>query len=81
MKRSHSKQLTPLINQLIRNIRSTSSTFDLRELLRIIHRPGWTSIAEVAFVKGILTATNAHLQVITTLRGALLAGSRRVERS
>ena len=81
MKRTHTAQLKPLISELIRSLRSTSSASDLRELLRIIHRPGWTTPAEVAFARGILTTTIQHLQVVAMLRNVLLIGSRNVKRS
>jgi hypothetical protein len=51
---------------------------DFEELIKIIHRPGWTTVAELAFATGILEAMHAHAQVMVGLKQALLRGSDQV---
>jgi len=55
-----------------------SSADDFDELLNLIHRPGWTTPAEMLMVLGLVDAMHDHLQTLTTLRQALMNGSRAV---
>jgi hypothetical protein len=48
------------------------------ELLQIIHRPGWTTPAEMLLVYGYLDAISAHAKLIANLNESLLAGARAV---
>jgi len=51
---------------------------ELPELIKIIHRPGWTTPAEFRLVSGYLDAITRQIEVIEHLNGALLDGSRMV---
>jgi hypothetical protein len=51
---------------------------DFEELLKIIHRPGWTTPAEYMFAVGILDSMTAHSSVLAGLKEVLMAGSRAV---
>jgi hypothetical protein len=51
---------------------------DFEELISIIHRPGWTTVAEALLVAGVVEAMHAHTQALAGLKQALLAGSRAV---
>jgi hypothetical protein len=51
---------------------------DIKELLRIIHRPGWTTIAELTLVHGIVDSMNAHIEAIAGLKASLVKGSQQV---
>jgi hypothetical protein len=48
------------------------------ELLKIIHRPGWTSVAESLFVRHILNAVEQHAKALNQLQQGLLEASRAV---
>jgi hypothetical protein len=48
------------------------------ELLTIIHRPGWTTVAEAQLVKAMVDTVQAHTRGAQTMRQALLSGARQV---
>jgi hypothetical protein len=51
---------------------------DMDELLKVIHRPGWTTPAEHMLVGSVVESLHAQLQNAITLRKALLRGSSQV---
>jgi hypothetical protein len=51
---------------------------DLRELLRIIHQPGWTTPAELVFSHGIVDSMLVQTKALVGLKQVLLQGSRAV---
>ena len=48
------------------------------EFLQIIHRPGWTSVAESLFVRHMLNAVDQHAKALNQLQQGLLEASRAV---
>jgi hypothetical protein len=48
------------------------------ELLPVIHRPGWTTLAEVTMVSGMVESMNRHLDVLSGLHAALVQGAQAV---
>jgi len=48
------------------------------ELLKIIHGPGWTSVAESLFARHILNAVEQHAKALNQLQQGLLEASRAV---
>ena len=50
----------------------------ISELVPIIHRPGWTTLAEVTLVSGMVEAMNKHVDVLTGLHAALVRGAQAV---
>jgi hypothetical protein len=54
----------------------TGSSLD--ELLNIIHRPGWTTPAELAFVRTGLDAVQAQAKQLTALTQGLLNAAKLV---
>jgi len=48
------------------------------ELLRIIHRPGWTTPAELELVTGLVEIMDSHVKALTRMRELLIRGSREV---
>lgn len=66
------------IKELSGHMSKMSSTDDFDELLVIIHRPGWTTPAELLLVAGLVDAMHEHAQAFATLRQALIHGSRAV---
>ncbi len=55
-----------------------SDNSDLDELLKIIHRPGWTTPAEFALVISAVESLNAQARNVASLRTALVSSSRQV---
>lgn len=68
------KKITDLSDALAKLGRDT----DLRDLLRIIRRPGWTTPAEYAFCVALLDDMQAHVTALDTLSTRLLKASRAV---
>ena len=55
-----------------------SDNSDLDELLKIIHRPGWTTPAEFTLVNSVVDSLHAQARNVATLRIALVTGSKQV---
>jgi hypothetical protein len=55
-----------------------ADTSDWDELFRIIHQPGWTTIAEFTLVVNTLESIVAQTKQLTVLRQGLLAGAKAV---
>ena len=51
---------------------------DLRDLIRILRFPGWTTPAEFAFALGIVESMISHAAVLAQLQSALIKGSKAV---
>lgn len=66
------------IKELSGHVSAMSTTDDFDELLVIIHRPGWTTPAEMLLVAGLVDAMHEHAHAFATLRQALVNGSRAV---
>jgi len=50
----------------------------LSELIPVIHRPGWTTLAEVTLVNGLVEAMIKHTDVIAELHSTLIRGAQAV---
>jgi hypothetical protein len=51
----------------------------LATLLKFIHNPGWTTIADWAFVESILNAEKSYAQTTLRLNSAFLSAASKVE--
>jgi hypothetical protein len=49
------------------------------ELMRIIHRPGWTTVAEFKLVSGMLDSAQDHAEALSRHLRNLIQGARQVE--
>ncbi len=49
------------------------------EFLTIIHKPGFTTPAEVALLRGIVDSMNEQTRTLVALRQVLLSGASKVE--
>jgi hypothetical protein len=58
--------------------KSFASNQDTQELLRIIHQPGWTTIAEGQLVLALTEATIANVRQAAHLRQELLKAAKAV---
>ena len=68
------KKITALSDALARLGKGT----DLRDLIRIIRFPGWTTPAELAFTVAILDSMQSQVDQLTKMSGALAAAAKRV---
>jgi hypothetical protein len=71
-------QLKARIEDLCQNLASVAEHKDFTELLQIIHRPGWTTIAEAMLISGVVDIMHTHTQTLARLKQLLLTGSRAV---
>jgi hypothetical protein len=51
---------------------------EFQGFLSIIHRPGWTTVAEAALVAGIVDSMRAHAKALADLKHALFTGAEAV---
>ena len=75
---SHVADLEAKINELGVGLRGVGDVSLSEELSTLIHRPGWTTVAEAQLVKAMIDTMQAHTRGAQTLRQALLAGTRQV---
>jgi hypothetical protein len=64
------------IMELSEHLRTMSDTSDLKEMIILIHHPGWTTPAEYLLVSGMVDVMQEHVKALTILRQALITGSR-----
>lgn len=76
-KPNHRVQIARLgkqIDALSKALAGLGKTDDLKELLRHIKQPGWTTPAELIFALGITESLIAQIGAIGALRGTLVKG-------
>jgi hypothetical protein len=74
----HVTQLHEKVERLHREFKDMASQPPYEELLKIIHRPGWTTPAEVALVSGVVDGLQRQVAAMRLTHEELLAGSRQV---
>lgn len=78
MEKHELSQLEGEIQALKTSHAALASGDSLDELLRIIHRPGWTSVAELAFVRTGLESVRAQTAQLNALTQGLLNAAKLV---
>ena len=78
MEKHELPQLEAQIKELRANITHLSDPQAFDEFLRIIHHPGYTTVAEHTLVKGIVESMGMQTKNLTTLKQTLLTGARAV---
>jgi hypothetical protein len=73
------QQVTRKLSALKTNLRSVAEDDVYDQLLQIIHRPGWTTPAEIAFFETVLNSVDAHTRLLSQLHKDLLRSSQLVE--
>jgi hypothetical protein len=76
----HIHELEKTIKTLADKLAELGRGAHLLELQRIIHRPGWTSPAEFAFVNAILDHLSVEVRTIERLQADLVEASRKVKK-
>ncbi len=74
----HILRLETKIKRLREQLTNTANKGDLEELITIIHRPGFTSVAESLFANAVVDALLAHTETIDALKSALVKGCRAI---
>jgi hypothetical protein len=72
------KRLEEKIERVMKYLDKLSNRKELKEILSIVHRPGWTSNAEGTLVNAILDSMARHANALTKLKKSLHAGCRAV---
>jgi hypothetical protein len=73
------QQVARKLSALKTNLRSVAEDDVYDQLLKIIHRPGWTTPAEIAFFETVLNSVDAHTRLLSQLHKDLLRSSQLVE--
>lgn len=81
METLHIVALERKIKELQTALTSFSVSEDFDELWRIIHQPGWTTVAEGIFASGLIESMMGQIGVLTSMRKMLLSASREVAKS
>jgi hypothetical protein len=66
------------VRQLQKTVHAFAHDDVFTQLLKFIHQPGWTTPAEFLLVHSAVTAMNAQVRELTTLRDAVLGASREI---
>ena len=74
----HVKALDKKITELSDALAHLGNGTDLKELIRIIRFPGWTTPAEFAFSVAIIDSMQIHVNALSNLNTQLLAASKLV---
>lgn len=67
------------INGLRDQLRSVADDGELEQFLQIIHKPGFTSVAEGVLITGVVSAMVEQAKVLTGMKQVLMSGASRVE--
>ena len=74
----HVKILDRKITDLSNALAHLGKGTDLKELIKIIRFPGWTTPAEFAFATALIDSMQAHANALDSLNTQLLAASKLV---
>lgn len=74
----HVKVLDKKITELSDALAHLGKGADLKDLIRIIRFPGWTTPAEFAFAVAVIDSMQIHANALNNLNAQLLAASKLV---
>ncbi len=78
MQKHDIEHLEKRINELHKSLVALGSQDPVTGLITIIHRPGWTTVAEQAFVTGIVEAMVSQTKTLSELKQVLVSGVNKV---
>lgn len=78
MEKHHLQHLETRITELHANLKALVEQQPMPELIRIIHQPGWTTIAEEAFFTGLVDTMHAHTKTLLAMKQVLMSGAEKV---
>ena len=67
------------LNGLRTQLKSVADDGELDQFLQIIHRPGFTTVAETWLIRGFVNSMVEQAKVLTGLKQVLMSGASRVE--
>jgi hypothetical protein len=67
------------VKELRDTLTSAADDNGFDEFLTIIHKPGFTSVAEVALLRGVVDSMNEHSKTLLGLKHVLLNAASKVE--
>lgn len=70
------KKITELSDALAKL--ASHGSHDLKDLLKIIHQPGWTTPAERLYTAGIIEGIMAQINAVSAMHQALMSGANQV---
>lgn len=73
--RINKERLEKQISALSDALANLNSADDLRKLILLIRKPGWTTPAEFTFAAGLVDSMLAQTKVLNQMKDALLKGS------
>jgi hypothetical protein len=82
MANGHKQEITRLerkVTDLYASFRRLADDRELKELIDILHRPGWTTPAELRFATAIADGMSAHVNAIAAMKGEFIKASAAVE--
>ena len=78
MEKHELAQVESQVRRLMSSTAAFGDTSDLDELLKIIHRPGWTTPAELQFLTSGLESLTAQVRQMAAFREALIKAAQAV---
>jgi hypothetical protein len=66
------------IRRMDENVSKLHSARHAQELLRVIHKPGWTTVAEAALVNAMVDSLLMHMDNVHRAHDTLLSAARQV---
>jgi hypothetical protein len=78
MQAHDAEHLEKKINELHKSLIALSGQDPVTGLITIIHKPGWTSVAELEFFTGIVDSMVSQTKSLAELKRVLSSGSNKV---
>ena len=79
MEKKQAQHIEVQLKELHASFQQLSGGDSVENIISVIHKPGWTTIAEVAFFTGIVDSMLAHTKALAVLKQVLLSGAAKVE--
>ena len=78
MKTHDVTHLDTQIKDMCHSLANLADEKDFEEFRLLIRKPGWTTVAELSLVTGVVDSMHSQLKTLTGLKQVLLIGSRAV---
>jgi hypothetical protein len=79
MEKHHIAHLEEQLRDLHTGLRDLASGYEVEELIGIIHKPGWTTVAEAELFIGLVESMVAQTRNLSSLQRVLFNGAAKVE--
>ena len=78
MDKQQATHIETQLKELHASLQRLSGGDSVESMVSVIHKPGWTTIAEVAFFTGIVDSMISHSKALFSLKQVLLSGAAKV---